>query len=139
MSAIARDRGVDRKKVRKYIDRGLEAPAYGPRKPRETVIDSFAGYLRERVTRYPGLTGSRLFRELEDLGYAGSYTAVTDFLRDVRPRRTAARRRLGYQRFKHRPFGVCQVGSIAKAPTAMMLPGSWGPHGASRSGFRHHS
>jgi transposase len=37
------------------------------------------------VKTYPGLTGSRLLRELKELGYAGSYTAVTDFLRDVRP------------------------------------------------------
>ena len=85
VSAIARQTGVDRKTVRKYIERGLEAPAYSPRKARETVIDPFAAYLRERVAAFPGLTGSRLFRELKERGYAGGYTAVTDFLRDVRP------------------------------------------------------
>jgi len=41
----------------------LEAPAYGPRKPRTTVIDPFAFHLRERVKTYPSLTGSRLLRE----------------------------------------------------------------------------
>ncbi|CDZ30887.1 Hypothetical protein NGAL_HAMBI1146_54870 [Neorhizobium galegae bv. officinalis] len=85
VSAISRETGIDRKTVRKYIERGLEAPAYGPRMPRATVIDPFAPYLRERVKSYPGLTGSRLFRELRERGYTGSYTAVTDFLRDVRP------------------------------------------------------
>ncbi|GES53732.1 IS21 family transposase [Rhizobium dioscoreae] len=85
VSAISRETGIDRKTVRKYIERGLEAPAYGPRKPRVTVIDPFASYLRERVKSYPGLTGSRLFRELRERGYTGGYTAVTDFLRDVRP------------------------------------------------------
>ncbi len=85
VSAIARATGADRKTVRKYIERGLEAPAYGPRKPRQAVIDPFTAYLRERLTRYPGLTGSRLFRELKDRGYGGGYTAVTDFLRDIRP------------------------------------------------------
>lgn len=85
VSAISRETGIDRKTVRKYIERGLEAPAYGPRKPRATVIDPFASYLRERVKTYPGLTGSRLLRELRDRGYTGGYTAVTDFLRDVRP------------------------------------------------------
>jgi len=34
VSAIARQIGVDRKTVRKYIARGLEPPAYGPRQPR---------------------------------------------------------------------------------------------------------
>lgn len=85
VSAIARQSGIDRKTVRKYIERGLAAPAYGPRKPRPVVIDAFAGYLRERVKAFPGLAGSRLYRELKELGYKGGYTAVTDFLRDVRP------------------------------------------------------
>lgn len=49
VSAISRETGIDRKTVRKYIERGLEAPAYGPRKPRATVIDPFASYLRERI------------------------------------------------------------------------------------------
>jgi transposase len=85
VSAIARQSGLDRKTVRKYIQRGLEAPAYGPRKPRQTVMDPFTGYLRERVAAFPGLTGSRLFREIKERGYAGGYTAVTDFLREIRP------------------------------------------------------
>jgi transposase len=85
VSAIARQAGIDRKTVRKYIERGLEAPVYGPRKPRATVIDPFAAYLRERVKAYPGLTARRLFREIKDLGYSGGYTALTDFLRDIRP------------------------------------------------------
>lgn len=85
VSAVARKSGVDRKTVRKYIERGVEAPAYGPRKLRQTVIDPFAANLRDRVATFPGLTGSRLFRELKDRGYEGGYTAVTDFLRDVRP------------------------------------------------------
>ena len=31
------------------------------------------------------MSGARLLRELKERGYEGSYTAVTDFLRDVRP------------------------------------------------------
>jgi transposase len=42
-------------------------------------------YLRQRVAAYPGLTGSRLLREIRERGYRGGYTAVTDFLREVRP------------------------------------------------------
>ena len=85
VSAIARQCDLDRKTVRRYIERGLEPPAYGPRKPRPTLLDPFTAYLQERVAAYPGLSGARLLRELKERGYEGSYTAVTDFLRDVRP------------------------------------------------------
>ena len=85
VSAIARQAGVDRKTVRRSIERGLEPPAYGPRQPRPTLLAPFSSYLRERVRVYPGLTGARLLRELRDLGYTGGYTQLTDFLRDVRP------------------------------------------------------
>jgi transposase len=71
MSAIARRTGLDRKTVRKYVERGLEPPVYGPRQPRGTLLDPFSRYLRERVAAFPELTGRRLHRELRDLGYTG--------------------------------------------------------------------
>lgn len=85
VTAIARRLILDRKTVRKYIDRGLEQPAYKPRPPREHHLDPVTGYLRERVAAYPALTGSRLWREIRERGYTGGYTAVTDYLRTVRP------------------------------------------------------
>jgi transposase len=85
VSAIARQLELDRKTVRKYIERGLEPPTYGPRKPRSRRLEPFESYLRQRVAAYPGLTGSRLLREIREGGYGGGYTAVTDFLREVRP------------------------------------------------------
>lgn len=101
VSAITRQTGTDRK----YIECGLETLAYGPRSPGATVLESFTAYLRERVPAYPGLTGRRLFRELKDRGYAGGYTAVTDFLRDVRPPAAA-----GYKvRFETAPGEQAQV------------------------------
>src|ERR1700756_3194786 len=84
-SATARRAGLDRKTVRKYLERGLEPPAYGPRPPRETKLTPFERYLRERVAAYPELTASRLLREIRDLGFTGGYTTVKDFPRDVRP------------------------------------------------------
>jgi transposase len=58
-TAIARQLGIDRKTVRKYIARGLEPPAYGPRRSRPKCTDSFLPYLRERLMDYPGLTAVR--------------------------------------------------------------------------------
>jgi transposase len=85
ISAIAREVGLDRKTIRRYLARGLEPPAYGPRQPRPTLLDPFTGYLRERVKAYPALTGTRLLRELKERGYTGGYSAITEYLREVRP------------------------------------------------------
>lgn len=85
ITAIARQLSLDRKTVRKYIARGLAPPTYTPRPPRERRLAPFLAYLRERVAAYPALTGTRLWRELKERGYTGGYTAVTDYLRAVRP------------------------------------------------------
>ena len=89
VSAIAQRTGLDRKTVRKYIARGLEPPAYGPRLPRPRILQPFEPYLRERIALYPELTGSRLLRDMRALGYTGGRTVLTDFLREVRPPKQA--------------------------------------------------
>ena len=71
VSAIARQLDLDRKTVRKYIERGLEPPAYGPRLPRASLVTPFEPYLRQRIVDFPELTGSRLLREIKELGYVG--------------------------------------------------------------------
>lgn len=105
VSAIARQLECDRKTVRKYIERGLKAPAYGPRQPRASVVAPFETYLRERIAAFPELTGSRLLREIKELGYSGGYTAVKDFLRTVRPKALQAFER----RFETPPGKQAQV------------------------------
>jgi len=85
VSAIARQLGIDRKTVRRYIDRGLEPPTYGPRPHQPKSTDPFLPYLRERLAAFPGLTAVRLWRELRDRGYAGGYTAVKRAVRGIRP------------------------------------------------------
>jgi transposase len=85
VSDIARRAGLDRKTVRKYIARGLEPPAYKPRKRRALLVDGFAPHLRGRLASYPELSGRRLWREVRELGFKGGYTSVTGFLHDIRP------------------------------------------------------
>jgi len=83
----------------------LTAPAYKPRPPQPHLIDPFAPYLRQRLAAFPTLTGRRLWRELAERGYRGGYTAVTDFLRDLRPPRTT-----GFEvRFETPPGAQAQV------------------------------
>lgn len=86
ISEIARRTGLDRKTVRRRLAGTPGPPTYGPRKSRPRRIDDYADYLRERVAAHPRLSGRRLHREIAELGYTGGYTAVTDYLRTVRPK-----------------------------------------------------
>jgi len=86
ITAIARRTGRDPKTVRKYIERGLEPPLYGPRQVgRPNKIAPYLEYLRERVAAFPDLTATRLTRELRERGYSGAYTAVKRFVAAIRP------------------------------------------------------
>ena len=86
VTAIARRTGRDPKTVRKYIERGIEAPVYGPRSVgRPSKLAPFMEFLRERVTAFPDLSAARLTREVREFGYAGAYTAVKRFLAAIRP------------------------------------------------------
>jgi hypothetical protein len=71
VSAIARKVGLDRKTVRRHLERGMEPPAYGPRAPRPRQLAPYEAYLRERIAAWPELTGKRLLREIRELGYEG--------------------------------------------------------------------
>ena len=85
ISAIARRTGLDRKTVRKLLDRGLAAPAYSPREPRPRLLKPYEDYLADKIGNCPDLSGRRLFREIRERGYEGSQAAVTAHLRAIRP------------------------------------------------------
>jgi transposase len=86
VTAIARRIGRDPKTVRKYIERGVEEPAYGPRSVgRPSKLAPYMTFLRARLTAFPGLTAARLTREIRQMGYDGAYTAVKRYLAAIRP------------------------------------------------------
>ena len=86
VTAIARRTGRDPKTVRKYVERGLELPVYGPRQVgRPNKLAPYLDYLRERIVAFPDLSAVRLTRELRERGYAGAYTAVKRFVAAIRP------------------------------------------------------
>ena len=85
VSAIAQRLNIDRKTVRKYITRGLDPPQYGPRAPRAQKIDRYVPFLRNRLSAFPQLSAARLLREIQPLGFTGSYTTVKDAIRELRP------------------------------------------------------
>jgi transposase len=86
ITAIARRTGRDPKTVRKYIERGVEAPAYGARSVgRPSKLAPYMDFVRERVIAFPDLSAVRLTREIRELGYAGAYTAVKRYVAAHRP------------------------------------------------------
>lgn len=48
IKAIARELGLSRNTVRKYLRSG-ELPRYTPRSPRPTKLDAYKAYLQERI------------------------------------------------------------------------------------------
>jgi transposase len=84
-TAIARQLGISRRTVTRQLRQGLDAPVYGPRPPKPRLVGVFEPYLRDRVTAWPDLSAKRLLREIKEQGYRGGYSAVTAYLREVRP------------------------------------------------------
>ena len=86
VTAIARRTRRDPKTVRKYIERGIEAPAYGPRSVgRPSRLAPYMDFVHERVTAFPDVSAVRLTRDIRELGYRGAYTAVKRYLAAIRP------------------------------------------------------
>jgi transposase len=91
-TAIARTLHVSRRTVYHWIttgqlDRELDdGPVrYAPRPPVARKIDSYREIVRARLIEYPRLSATRLYEEIRAAGYAGGYTQVKDYVREVRP------------------------------------------------------
>ena len=116
ISAIARRTGLDRKTVRKLLDRGLTAPAYSPLEPRPRLLEPYEGYLADKIGNCPDLSGRRLFREIRERGYEGGYTAVTAHLRAIRPDAAPCRGHAG------QAFGKPKRAKMPNANGATVMP-----------------
>jgi transposase len=69
------------------LDRDLDnAPVqYRPRPAVPCKIDTFRPIIDARLAEFPKLTATRLFEEIHAAGYAGGYTQVKEYVRQVRP------------------------------------------------------
>jgi len=90
---LARRFGVSRRTVYHWIetaqlDRDLDDAAviYKPRPPVSRKLDRYKGIIQARLQLYPLLTAQRLLEEIRSDGYAGGYTQLKDYVREIRPR-----------------------------------------------------
>src|SRR5260370_35631113 len=102
---IARELGVDRKTVRRWLKAGQWQPRQY--RPRPRAIDVFAGFIERRGPEV-GWNGVVLQRELTGLGFAGGYQQVQRFIKPLRDRRRWAELATG--RFETEPGEQAQVG-----------------------------
>ncbi len=83
---IARQLGVDRKRVRRVAGGG---PAM-VRTIRAGLLDPFMALIGQWYQQYPKLKAKQVYERLKDYGYAGSYGSVRDMTREHRrPKNTA--------------------------------------------------
>lgn len=89
---VARELGISRRTVYHWIatgqlDRDLDTAAvrYKRRPAVARQIDPFRAIIDARLSEFPKLTATRLFDEVRAAGYAGGYTQVKAYVRQVRP------------------------------------------------------
>ncbi len=82
ISEIAREMGCSRKTARKYIY-GTKPVRYKRRRKKESILDPYKDHIRKRLGLYP-LSAVRLFEEIQEMGYTGSYTTVKNFVRTIK-------------------------------------------------------
>lgn len=94
--AIARAVGVSRNTVKAVLAthaRAREAepediprpPPAPTRAPRASKLDTFKPKVTELMTRFSDITAQRVFESLRAEGFTGGYTAVKQYVRQVRP------------------------------------------------------
>lgn len=82
IKAIARELGLSRNTVRKYLRAERALPRYTSRYPRPTKLDPFKAYLQERIEAASPrwIPATVLLRELQSLGHSGGLTQLKVYL-----------------------------------------------------------
>ena len=87
VSQIAAELQLDPKTVEKWADQLTYQPRQGTKRP--SKLDSFKGQISALLERHP-YTAQQLLQQLRQLGYAGGYSILKEFVRQVRPVRKPA-------------------------------------------------
>lgn len=84
--AIAKQLGISRRTVMKYLAQADDTPRYAARPKLGSKLDLIKPYLHSRIAQAAPihLSGEVLFREVKALGYTGSLSLLRQYLRDYR-------------------------------------------------------
>ncbi len=87
IKAIARQLGISRNTVRRYLRKTPCVPEYSARAPRPTKLEPFQAFLMERIAaaRPHWIPATVLLRELQELGYDGGITQLKTYVRAFKP------------------------------------------------------
>ncbi len=118
VSQVAAELQLDPKTVERWIDRPTYQQRQGRR--RASKLDCFRGQIAALLERHP-YTAQQLFQQLRQQGYAGGYSILKEFVRQVRPVRKPA-----YLMLEFAPGECAQVdwgnfGSVAVGATRRRL------------------
>jgi len=118
VSQIAAELHLDPKTVERWLDQPTYRPRQGTRRP--SKLDAFKGQITALLERHP-YTAQQLLQQLRQQGYAGGYTILKAFVRQVRPVRKPA-----YLMLEFAPGECAQVdwgsfGSVAVGSTRRRL------------------
>jgi transposase len=82
IKAIARQLGISKNTVRKYLKQPMELPAYTPRPNRPTKLCPYKPYILERIeaAKPHWIPATVLFREIKAQGYEGGLTRLRSFI-----------------------------------------------------------
>jgi transposase len=84
--AIARETGLSRVTVRRYLEDPGTATRYGPRAPRPTKLGSYTQYLHGRIdaARPAWIPATVLLREIRERGYSGGISQLKAYLAPIK-------------------------------------------------------
>ena len=85
ISKIAREFGVDWRTARRYATSEV-VPRYRSRERPAELTEAQLAHVRRRLGRCQDLRATTLYRELQELGYEGSYPSLVRRVRTIRPR-----------------------------------------------------
>lgn len=83
--SIAKELGISRNTVKRYLAKGTDTPAYAKREKRASKLEPYKSFLHSRIAQAKPvhLSAVVLFREIQELGYSGSLPVLIGRSRQI--------------------------------------------------------